>query len=291
MRNMERTNMKKTLTLLLTLLLCLHCAAIAENNALSPEALQARIDGNPYLNLFDVRDAETYEQGHIPTAVSVPLSSLRAMLQSALDNGYSYMTAEIIVYGEEEDAAQAMGILAELGFTNVRRLDSLESWTGKLVSAEDERRLLGGLDTVDIYGQAVDEGLLRGHRLTMVNVWATYCGPCINEMSDLGRLAKDVAGKGVQIIGLLSDATDAGYSPVPEKVEQAKKIVEETKADYPHLLPSDDLCRKVIWQLSAVPTTFFVDETGMPVGSAYVGARSYDAWADVIDQVLEQTQE
>lgn len=135
------------------------------------------------------------------------------------------------------------------------------------------------------------EEIFSGHILTMVNLWGTYCGPCINEMSDLGRLAKDVAGKGVQIIGLLSDATDAGYSPVPEKVEQAKRIVEETKADYPHLLPSDDLCRKVIWQLSAVPTTFFVDETGMPVGSAYVGARSYDAWADVIDQVLEQTQE
>ena len=36
--------------------------------------------------------------------------------------------------------------------------------------------------TQDLAGSAVDQSIFTGHRLTMVNVWATYCGYCLKEM-------------------------------------------------------------------------------------------------------------
>lgn len=284
--------MKRALILFFALLFCFLYAAGAEESSgrlIAPETLQERMNMNPYINLFDLRKADAYADGHLPYAVSTPLAELRDMMQGILDSGYSYMTAEVIVYGDtEEEGVQAAQILHHLGFTNVYRLESLEKWTGRLVTAADEQRLLGNLDTVDIYGNPVDSSLLQGYSLTMVNVWATYCMPCINEMSDLGRLAADMKDKRVQIIGLLSDTVDASFCPVEEKVIQARKIVEQTQADYPHLIPSAELCWKIIGQISAVPTTFFVDETGSIVGSVYVGARNYDAWQAVIADMLEE---
>ena len=285
--------MKKALILMLALLLGLGAAASCAENRdgqeILPEEVQKRIETNPYLNLFDLRNAEEYAAAHIPAAASVPLSQMQRMIQDVLDAGYSYMNAEVIVYGDtEEDGIEGTRILRELGFSNVRWLKSLNDWTGKLVSTADEMRLLGNLDTVDIYGNPADASLLSGYRLTMVNVWATYCTPCVNEMGDLGKLAAEVKEQGVQIVGLLSDTMDASLCPVEEKVKLARQIAENTGADYPHLLPSSDLYWKVIGQISAVPTTFFVDETGMMVGSVYVGARDYGTWKSIIDKVLSQ---
>ena len=279
--------MKRAAAMMLSLIFLLAAGAAMAENTISPEELAERIDNSLYLNLFDVRSGEEYAAGHLPTSVSFPLDTLHDEIKQILDGGYSYMSAEIIVYGNtEEQGVQAEKILKDLGFTNVRYLAGMNVWTGKTVTLEEEYRPLGGLDTTDIYGRAVDETLLQGYRLTMVNVWATYCNPCINEMADLGRLAEDMKAEGVQIVGLLSDATDASLSSVEYKVNLAREIAEATGASYPHLLPSKKLYRKVISGISAVPTTFFVDETGAIVGGPYVGARNYSAWKQIIENEL-----
>lgn len=252
-----------------------------------PEELQQRMDESLYINLFDLRSEEAYQAGHLPLAASFPLDTLRQEMQRILDNGYSYMSAEIIVYGETEDqGTEAVDILQELGFTNVKRLKSLEAWTGEMLSREDEYLLLGNLETQDIYGNPVDTSLLEGHRVTMVNVWATYCGPCIQEMADLGKLARET--EELQVLGLLSDAMDASFSPSDTIVAKARKIAESTGADYPHLLPSRHMYRKIISAIDAVPTTFFVNEQGKMVGQVYIGSRDYDAWKQIVEDLLRK---
>ena len=61
--------------------------------------------------------------------------------------------------------------------------------------------ILSSFDTVDLDGNAVDQGVFSEHKLTMVNIWATYCGPCISEMPDLGILAEEYEDKGLQVMG------------------------------------------------------------------------------------------
>lgn len=141
----------------------------------------------------------------------------------------------------------------------------------------------------DLQGEAVDEGLLQGHKLTMVNVWATFCTPCINEMPDLGELSQEYSDKGVQIVGMVSDVMASDGSIDKDQVALAQEIVEATEANYTHIIPGDDLY-SLLYQITSVPTTFFVDENGDQVGSAYLGAKDKEAWKTIIDQLLEEVE-
>ena len=163
--------------------------------------------------------------------------------------------------------------------------------TPDLSASEDEVQtgVLSVFSTTDLEGNTLDQSILADYDLTMVNVWATFCGPCINEMPDLGELAAEYADKGVQIIGLVSDTMDSDGTISDSQVETAKEIVAETGADYRHLLPSDDLLG-ILSQIYAVPTTFFVDSEGVQVGDAIVTAQSKKKWIETIDGMLAEVQ-
>lgn len=149
--------------------------------------------------------------------------------------------------------------------------------------------VLSQFSATDLDGNTVDQSMLADYDLTMVNVWATFCGPCINEMPDLGELAQEYADRNVQIIGMVSDVLNTDGSINEEQVQTARDIVAQTGANYTHLLPSDDLLG-VLSQISYVPTTFFVDSEGTQVGSAIVSAQSKEQWEQTIDQMLSEVQ-
>ena len=162
---------------------------------------------------------------------------------------------------------------------------SSDSGSGEAGEAQEAPALLSDFSTTDLEGNAVDQSLLEGYDLTVVNVWATFCTPCLSEMPDLGKLAAEYEEKGVQILGLVSDVLSSDGSIDENQVDLAREIVEETGANYRHLLPSADLYG-LLGQIYAVPTTFFVDRTGDQVGYAYVTAMSYDQFVAVIDAAL-----
>lgn len=153
----------------------------------------------------------------------------------------------------------------------------------------EQAGVLSSFSATDLDGNTVDQSVLADYDLTMVNVWATFCGPCINEMPDLGELAQEYADKKLQIIGLVSDVLNTDGTISEEQVQTARDIVEQTGASYLHLLPSEDLYG-VLGQISAVPTTFFVDSEGKQVGSAIVSAQSKDKWVQTIDAMLTEVQ-
>lgn len=153
----------------------------------------------------------------------------------------------------------------------------------------EQAGVLSSFSATDLEGNTVDQSIFADYDLTMVNVWATFCSPCINEMPDLGELAQEYADKKVQIIGLVSDVLNTDGTISEEQVQTARDIVEQTGANYLHLLPSEDLYG-VLGQISAVPTTFFVDNEGAQVGSAIVSAQSKDKWTQTIDEMLAEVQ-
>ena len=153
--------------------------------------------------------------------------------------------------------------------------------------AEEPAGILSDFAATDLDGNAVDASLFAGYDLTMINVWGTDCGPCIQEMPDLGELAAEYQDKGVRIVGLVSDVLDADGNLSKDQVETAREIVESTGANYLHLLPSEDLFG-ILNQISAVPTTFFVDERGVQVGYAYMGSMSKEQWSQILDEMLEE---
>ncbi len=139
----------------------------------------------------------------------------------------------------------------------------------------------------DIEGNEVTHEIFADADLTVINIWGTFCGPCISEMPDLGALSHEYADKGVQFIGLVGDAFDNQGNIDAAIVEDAKAIVEQTGADYLHLLPMNELLWNVMSQITAYPTTVFVDSEGKQVDYAYMGAADKDTWAARIDAALE----
>ena len=141
--------------------------------------------------------------------------------------------------------------------------------------------LFGVFDTQTLEGEAVTEEIFAQADLTMVNIWGTFCGPCIAEMPDLGEISREYKDKGVQIVGILCDVMEPGD-------ETALEIVGETKADYTHLIASEDLTVNVLQYVSSVPTTAFVDKEGNMVGEIYAGSRSKTEWELIINQYLSE---
>ena len=136
----------------------------------------------------------------------------------------------------------------------------------------------------DMEGNAVTSEIFSESRLTMINVWATYCGPCLGEMPELGELAAEYAPGDPQLIGIISDVTEDAKQ---KDLDYAADLIEETGADYPHLLLNESLYYGLLTDVSAVPTTFFFDENGVIIETV-VGARDKTSWKEIIDALLEE---
>ena len=145
---------------------------------------------------------------------------------------------------------------------------------------------LGGtqsFEAQDMDGNTVSSDIFGESKITMVNVWATYCNPCLSEMPELGELAQEYDAGEFRLIGIISD--------VPENADEeimglAKDLIEQTGASYTHLPINQSLYDALLEDVTAVPTTFFFDENGSLLETV-VGAREKSAWKEKIDELLE----
>ena len=139
-------------------------------------------------------------------------------------------------------------------------------------------------EAADIEGNTVSSSIFSEAKLTMINVWATYCNPCLQEMPDLGELSGEYDSGEFQIIGVISDVQEGTD---PDTLDKASGLIDQTGADYPHLLLNQSLYEAMLTEVTAVPTTFFFDSNGM-VLDTLVGSRDKDEWKEIIDALLEK---
>lgn len=144
------------------------------------------------------------------------------------------------------------------------------------------------MSLTNLAGDEIDKTIFEGHDLTVINVWATSCKPCLSEMPELAKLSDEYEQNGgqVQIIGLCTDLVDMDANRVDSQIELANQIVELTGADYTHLVPDDEMLNFLMENIIGVPTTFFVDSQGKEVGESVIGARDQSAWQEEINNRL-----
>lgn len=135
-------------------------------------------------------------------------------------------------------------------------------------------------------GAAWNSDKLANSKLTMINVWGTYCNPCLSEMPDLGELAAEYDPALFQIVGVVCDVMEDDSE---ENINYAKQLITETKANYPHLLANESVYTSFLGAVSVVPTTFFVRQDGSMVGYL-TGAMPKENWKTVIDDLLSKEQ-
>ncbi len=166
-------------------------------------------------------------------------------------------------------------------FTGCGATDKNDSVAEESVQ-EEELKNVGPFTTQDIYGNEVTEAIFADYDLTMVNVFATWCGPCVNEMPELAQLQKDMADQNVNIVAVVLDA-GVGDKIDEDAVAAAKELADACGVEFPYLIADETYMNGRLEGINAVPESFFVDSEGNIVSNPYVGAKNYEGWEKVIE--------
>lgn len=146
---------------------------------------------------------------------------------------------------------------------------------------------LGTFETQDVFGERYTQEWFQDYDLTLVNVFATWCSPCVQEMPELEKLRAQYAQAGIKlgvVAVVLDGVTDLGVDE--DAVERAKTLHDRAGAQFPFLLPDETAFNGRLTGIEAVPESFFVDSKGNIVSEAYVGANSLEEWSCIVDEEL-----
>ncbi|MBF0435967.1 MAG: TlpA family protein disulfide reductase [Magnetococcales bacterium] len=117
-------------------------------------------------------------------------------------------------------------------------------------------------------------------KIVVVNFWATWCPPCLDEIPDLIKFQNKYGGKGVQIIGV-------NYMERADE-KRLKEFVDLHGINYPVVYDDNDKIEKLSSALGGIyglPVTKILDRSGKPVGS-HVGGLTMEQLADFINPML-----
>jgi thiol-disulfide isomerase/thioredoxin len=102
-------------------------------------------------------------------------------------------------------------------------------------------------------GASLELGALEG-KITVLNFWATWCPPCVEEMPELDALYSELKAKNIELIGIAVDS--------PANVNE---FLKKTKVSYPIVLAGlagTELGKKLGNQQGGLPYTVVLDEKG-----------------------------
>lgn len=176
-----------------------------------------------------------------------------------------------------------ISLLAMLTACSFRSKDPGKSAEG---ATSEQAGSLVSFETTDLDGNIVKSSdIFSKNMITMVNIWGTFCSPCIDELPGLEKLRYRLEKKGCAIVGIVNDVESLDDS---ETIGEAKEIINEIGVTYLNLIPwngTDD-----IFPTNFYPTTYFIDSNGKIIGKPVIGAKSEDVYEDMIDELIEEMQ-
>ena len=107
-----------------------------------------------------------------------------------------------------------------------------------------------GFDLVDRSGNRVALADLQGE-VVMVNFWATWCGPCREEMPHLEALYQRYSDLGFTLLGVNVEEDSSG----------ADEFLEETPVTFPILFDPENAVSQ-LYDVVAMPSTVLIDRSG-----------------------------
>lgn len=138
--------------------------------------------------------------------------------------------------------------------------------------------------TKTLNGKEIDSSIFDESKLTMVNIWATYCSPCIEEMPELQALYEEVKDDYINVIGIVSDTPDT------DNEELAKEILSKKGVKFDNIIPDEKIINSILQDISGVPTTFFVDNEGNIIGEFIVGSNSKEEFKKEIEDIFKNVE-
>lgn len=153
-------------------------------------------------------------------------------------------------------------------------------------SGVTSEKTVGEFSTQDVNGNKYTKDIFKDYDLTLVNVYTTWCTPCVQEMPELDKIYQQMKDKGVNVIGVVLDVLNEKGEIVQDDLERAQALVERTGVSYLTLLPDSTYMNGRLIGIEGFPETFFVDRDGNIVGETYSGSGDFDYWLSVVETEL-----
>lgn len=159
------------------------------------------------------------------------------------------------------------------------------SWVDNSLVPEETGNSKGleNFSTLDLYGNPVDQSIFADYEVTVIDVWGTYCNPCINAMPTLSKIYGEYEPKGVNVVGLIIDVQNGDFTPKKDYITKAMEITDKTGADFTHILLSENLVYSVVKGISAIPASFIVDSEGNLLSDITYGGHTEEQWRELLD--------
>ena len=156
-----------------------------------------------------------------------------------------------------------------------------------LMNAQSSTDVFKSIDLKTLEGDSFTTENLKSSRITLFNVWATTCAPCIAELPALEELNHSYDPGEIQVVGLLEDSLDANGRLVPAHLETAQGYLDKVGATFPTLALDEATYAYVKTASIGTPTTFFVNSDGEII-HVVTGSNSLQGWKQQVDTALSK---
>lgn len=163
------------------------------------------------------------------------------------------------------------------GEPNVEAVDATEETDENPVAGKK----IGEFSAEDLEGNVVTNKIFAENDLTVLNIWGTFCGPCVEEIPELEKIQNHFKDKKVKVMGLVTDKEKDG----------ANEILKKLNAKYTNIIPDKVLEDDIVSSFDYVPATLFVNSKGEILKTFVAGGSEFEDFKGLIEDILAGNKE
>ena len=126
--------------------------------------------------------------------------------------------------------------------------------------------------------EEITSDVFKKSKLTVVNLWGSWCQPCVEEIPELQKLYENIKDKGVNVIGVAQDGDT--------ELDAVKEIIAQDNVTYTNIIPDEDGPLKgFVMSSQLFPNTFLVDSEGNIVANI-TGGQNLEGFTKAVEDAL-----
>ncbi len=136
----------------------------------------------------------------------------------------------------------------------------------------------------DLEGNDVSSDIFNDYDMTIVSIWQSTCGPCMDELKALNVIYDEYKDKGVNVIGISVDNVEVMGD------EGVKKIAEILELKFTNVIADSDYLAELVNYVEGTPTAFILGEEGQFLMKPRVGTngteKDVEAFRSIIEEII-----
>lgn len=161
----------------------------------------------------------------------------------------------------------SIGLLSGCGQStenNVTGESSSDDFWGDIESVVD-------FELKDINENTVNNSIFEEKEYTLVNIWGTFCKPCVEEIPILQEIYKE--NENVNVVGIVADGQESEI--------KAFETLNQLGADYVNLIPNQEFIDNFLIKVQVAPVSIIVDKEGK-ILETIVGSRTKAEYEEIL---------